>query len=103
MDDFNIKAGSGDIIKDKFKELEYIGEKVVREIMQDTMVSASTRLDSVKFVYDRSRGKPDQTVEYKGNLLQDLIKAINSAKAEGTKKLTKEEEEELFKISPTVN
>lgn len=100
IDQFNLKIGVGDIVKHEFGSMEYSGAQVVKEIMMDKSVSPSTRLDAVKFIYERTRGKPNQNIEMKGSLLKELVSAV---KDQEKIEVSDEEEQSLFKSSKSTN
>lgn len=93
IEEFNMKIGQEDVLG-KFGALEYKGVRVVEEIMENPEVSASTRLDAVKWIFERKRGKPGQVITHKGNMLRDLIEMLQSG--EMSEELTPEEENRLF-------
>lgn len=93
MDEFNMKIGTTDVVKNKFAALEYNGVQVVEEILRDKAISAATRLDAVKWIFDRSRGKASQPIEHTGNLVRDLIKTLQRT---DTLALDPETETDLF-------
>ena len=100
IDQFNLKIGVGDIIKNEFGALEYNGIQVVKSLLEDRSTPSGVRLDAVKWIFERNRGKPNQNIEVKGNLLKDLIQAVGR---ETIKELSNEEEEALFKSSKQTN
>lgn len=98
MDEFNLRARHSDVdlIKAKFPSLEYKGVQCVERILSSQDRSEGTQrlqLDAIKWVFDRTRGKPDQPISHKSDDIKTLLAMLtNSAKAP-----TPEEEANLFK------
>jgi uncharacterized protein (DUF952 family) len=95
IDEFNLKQGTEDVMT-KFTELEYKAVQCVNGILSDPDSSDSMKrlkLDASKWVFDRSRGKPNQPVEHKGEAVRQLM---DTMKEIGKISLSDEEEKELF-------
>ena len=95
MDEFNIKQGRKDIM-DKLSELEYKSICFIEDLLSEEARDDSTRrlkMDAAKWVFERTRGKANQPIEHKGNMLRDLYSQVENLKIAD---LTDEEEAEIF-------
>lgn len=95
IDEFNLRTGDKDIVKEKFSTLEYKAVQCIEAILSDkddTDAVKRLKLDAAKWVFERSRGKPNQPVEHDAASLRQMIEALGKAQV----KLTPEEEAELF-------
>lgn len=99
MDEFNMKRGAAGMdVMAKFTELEYKAVMCVDKILSskdDSDAIKRLQADVSKWVFERTRGKPNQPVEHRG----DSVKALSAELSKLSKNLvvTDEEEEEIFK------
>lgn len=101
INEFNLRnSQSGkDIIEEKFPSLEYKAVAFIDSLISDkddTDAAKRLKLDATKWIFERSRGKPDQAIEHRGAGLKDLLKLLGESK---NVPLTKEEEKEVFSIN----
>lgn len=96
MDEFNIRTGDKDVVKEKFSTLEYKAVQCIEAILSDKEKSDAVKrlqLDASKWVFERTRGKPNQPIEHKGEGLRAMLETMNKI---GATDLTAAEEKELF-------
>lgn len=96
--EFNLKSGTSgkDIVKEEFSKLEYQAVQCIKSILSDKESSEGVKrlkLDASKWVFERTRGKPNQPLEHTGDGIRGLLDAISKA---GNTPITKEKEEEIF-------
>jgi len=98
LEEFNLATNpSTDIVADKFKELEYAAFHCIRDILKDqTRTDGMLRLkaDTSKWVFERTRGKPTQSISHSSST--DFRKFLDAMNA-GNLTVEPGEEEELFK------
>lgn len=69
-----IRTAAGlDAIRSDFKALLPRAIEVTTELMNDSTITASTRLDAAKSIIDRCLGKPTQPVETRTTTLRDIL------------------------------
>lgn len=97
INEFNLRAGAKDIVKEKFSELEYKAVQFINSLLSDkdtTDAIQRLKLDASKWVFDRSRGKPNQPVEHQGEGLRKMLEVMQKV---GQVSLSTEDEAEIFK------
>jgi hypothetical protein len=96
-DEFNLKQGDADIVKEKLPSLEYKAIQCIEEILSDKDKSVGMsrlKLDAADWVFNRSRGKPNQPIEHKDEGIRKLLEILSKSKPAP---ITPEEEATLFK------
>lgn len=100
IEEFQFKRGDKDVME-KFGELESKGVRFVNALLESRDESEGIKrlkLEATKWVFDRSRGKPNQPVEHKGETLgQVMLKLGEMGKA--IENVSEEEEKEAFTIN----
>lgn len=97
IQEFSLKSGTSDVIKERFSELEYNAFMCMKDILNDpTRSDGMLRLkaDISKWVFERTRGKPSQSIEHTSSTdFRKFIEAMNT----GSVQISESEKEELFK------
>ncbi len=90
IDSFNLKEGRKSIM-DLVDRTQYAAINTIKELMLDKRLPGHTRLQAATWLVERRHGKASQTIEHKGNMLKDLMEAI-----QGNKEIPKARIAELF-------
>jgi hypothetical protein len=94
INEFNYAQGMTDTLE-KLKGMENQALNIVQSLMHDQNISASTRLDACKWVFERNRGKPGQTLAIEGDLVSKVFEKLAAAPI-GAIYISQEEETEFF-------
>lgn len=96
INEFQMRRGETDVVKDKFSALEYKATKCVEAILDDkddSVAMKRLKSDVSKWVFERTRGKPSQPIEHKGEAVKQMLETMRKV---GEFSLSEEEEKELF-------
>lgn len=100
IEEFQFKKGDKDVME-KFGELESKGVRFVNSLLEsrdDSEGIKRLKLDATKWVFERSRGKPNQPVEHKGESLGQVMLKLGEI-GKSIENVTEEDEKDAFTIN----